>query len=125
MLPHSGVTVGWRRTPVYHISLVLSRDFFKKKLKKIFLKTLDKIGKLWYNVITVKEEMNMKKFFERTLMAVCAALFIWGFLSWVDVVADNNKPNPTHSEYNLFVIMNDWARDRYEEKNLKKLSEKA
>lgn len=33
------------------------------------------------------------------------ALCIWFFLSWVDIVADNSQPNPTHSQYNMFVLM--------------------
>lgn len=35
----------------------------------------------------------------------CAAVLLWAFISWVDIVADNCKPNPQHSEYNMFVLM--------------------
>lgn len=36
---------------------------------------------------------------------LCAALLLWALVSWADIVADNNYPNPNHSEYNMFVIM--------------------
>ena len=36
---------------------------------------------------------------------LCAALLLWAFISWCDIVADNCKPNPQHSEYNMFVLM--------------------
>lgn len=40
-----------------------------------------------------------------------SVLFIlWGFFSWCDIVADNCDPNPTHSQYNLFVVMTEWAK---------------
>ena len=40
-----------------------------------------------------------------------SVLFIlWGFLSWCDIVADNCDPNPVHSQYNLFVVMTEWAK---------------
>lgn len=34
-----------------------------------------------------------------------AALLLWIALSWADIVADNNYPNPQHSEYNFFTVM--------------------
>ena len=48
----------------------------------------------------------MKKF----LLGVCVVFLLWGFLSWCDIVADNCDPNPTHSQYNLFVVMTEWAK---------------
>lgn len=36
---------------------------------------------------------------------ICAALLLWTVLSWADIVADNNYPNPQHSEYNFFTVM--------------------
>ena len=36
---------------------------------------------------------------------LCAVLLLWILMSWVDIVADNCKPNPQHSEYNMFVLM--------------------
>ena len=35
---------------------------------------------------------------------LCAALLLWIALSWADIVADNNYPNPQHSEYNFFAL---------------------
>ena len=34
-----------------------------------------------------------------------AVLLLWIALSWADIVADNNYPNPQHSEYNFFTVM--------------------
>ena len=37
---------------------------------------------------------------------VLSILFIlWGIVSWMDIVADNRKPNPVHHPYNMFVLM--------------------
>ena len=48
----------------------------------------------------------MKKF----LLGVCVVFLLWGCLSWCDIIADNCDPNPTHSQYNLFVVMTEWAK---------------
>lgn len=36
---------------------------------------------------------------------VSAAFLLWWAVSWVDVVSDNLKENPTHSKYNAFVVL--------------------
>lgn len=36
---------------------------------------------------------------------VSAAFLLWWVLSWVDVVTDNTRKNPTHSKYNAFVVL--------------------
>lgn len=45
----------------------------------------------------------------KVIKAICigmfAALLIWLFVSWMDIVTDNCHPNPTHSRYNAFVLM--------------------
>lgn len=46
--------------------------------------------------------MKTLKYIGGGLMAV---LLIWMLVSWADIVADNNYPNPQHSEYNMFVLM--------------------
>lgn len=37
--------------------------------------------------------------------ALCILVLVWFFWSWADIVADNSHPNPTHSQYNMFVLM--------------------
>lgn len=36
---------------------------------------------------------------------LCVALMVWVFASWCDIIADNSKPNPVHSDYNFFVLL--------------------
>lgn len=45
----------------------------------------------------------MKKIFT----VVSVIFFIWFALSWIDVIADNDMPNPQHSKYNLIGIVID------------------
>ena len=47
---------------------------------------------------------------KKLLLGVCVVFLLWNFFSWCDIVADNCDPNPTHSQYNLFVIMTEWAK---------------
>lgn len=47
----------------------------------------------------------MKKIFKAALLGICVAFLAWLFLSWLDIVADNNDPNPHHNPYNAFVLM--------------------
>ena len=42
------------------------------------------------------------------ICAVGAAFLLWCGFSFCDVIADNNSPNPTHSEYNIFCLINDF-----------------
>ena len=52
----------------------------------------------------------MKKIGNAIVNALCVfsvIFFLWLGASWVDVIADNCDPNPTHSEYNAFVILCD------------------
>ena len=50
----------------------------------------------------------MKKLFQKTLTyALCVIPFLltlWFACSWLDIVSDNCKPNPTHSENNFFIV---------------------
>lgn len=36
--------------------------------------------------------------------AFAVFMFTWWLWSWADIVADNRLPNPTHSEYNFFIL---------------------
>ena len=39
------------------------------------------------------------------LTILCIALIIWIGVSFVDIVSDNNNPNPNHHEYNFFSVI--------------------
>lgn len=42
----------------------------------------------------------------KALVVTLAIIFwIWFFVSWTDIAADNFTPNPQHYDWNLFVIM--------------------
>lgn len=45
----------------------------------------------------------MKKIAMAVMTVVSVLVLLWVAASWVDIVADNCEPNPTHSEYNFFV----------------------
>lgn len=40
----------------------------------------------------------------RAFIVISTAFLLWGALSWIDVVSDNNTPNPQHSDLNMFVM---------------------
>ena len=42
------------------------------------------------------------------LTAVSAVFLLWVAFSFCDVIADNNAPDPVHSDYNIFVLINDF-----------------
>ena len=53
----------------------------------------------------------IKKIISGTFYTVGALFLLWVFVSWVDIVADNNTADPIHSKYNLFVISSDFGRE--------------
>lgn len=57
----------------------------------------------------------MKKVVKGIIYTVSVLFIAWFVLSWADIVADNTKPNPQHSEYNMFVIMTREAEQEKEE----------
>lgn len=46
----------------------------------------------------------MSKVIKGMAYALCVFIAVWFVASWVDVVANNDKPSPQHSEYNMFVL---------------------
>ena len=58
---------------------------------------------LYYN--QGKGDDTMMKWFGRVVVMLEVVFLLWLFVSWVDIVADNTQPNPTHSKYNAFVMM--------------------
>lgn len=47
----------------------------------------------------------------KLISIICALFLAWMLISWVDVVADNTKPNPTNWKYNAIVMLLDWAEE--------------
>lgn len=56
----------------------------------------------------------MKKTLFNIFVALSVAFSVWFVASWIDIVADNCKPNPQHGDWNMFVMMVD-AFDKEEE----------
>lgn len=40
------------------------------------------------------------------ICALGAVFLLWCAFSFCDIIADNNKPDPVHSDYNIFVLIN-------------------
>ena len=47
----------------------------------------------------------IKAILKSILALALSALLVWFAWSVIDVINDNNYPNPTHSEYNLIVLI--------------------
>lgn len=47
----------------------------------------------------------MKFIFKSLLSLLFIVIAAWMLTSYVDIVADNRTPEPTHSEYNFFSIV--------------------
>jgi hypothetical protein len=39
------------------------------------------------------------------IAGIACAFLLWVSVSWCDVVLDNNRPDPKHSEYNFFTVL--------------------
>ena len=59
----------------------------------------------------------MKKFIENTLTTLSVVFLLWLAISWVDIVADNCEPHPTHAPWNAFVLMTEAMQDAQAENN--------
>lgn len=51
--------------------------------------------------------MKTKEAIANIMAIISIALFVWFVASWIDIVADNHKANPTHSEWNLITMVVD------------------
>ena len=49
----------------------------------------------------------MKKMIMNVITIACVIWLGWLAWSFVDVVSDNNSPNPTHADTNAFVVLVD------------------
>ncbi len=45
------------------------------------------------------------------IAGIMTAFILWVSVSWVDVVADNLRPDPQHSDINFFVVVTDIWKD--------------
>lgn len=45
---------------------------------------------------------------ENILAGICCAFILWLALSYVDIISDNLKENPKHSNLNAFVLLVDY-----------------
>lgn len=50
----------------------------------------------------------MKKMIERVFCVAMVCMMVWFVASWIDIVADNTKPNPYHHDWNAFCLFSDW-----------------
>jgi hypothetical protein len=49
--------------------------------------------------------MKILGYIYSALLALLAIVACWAVISWVDIIADNNYPNPVHHEYNFFTVV--------------------
>ena len=49
----------------------------------------------------------MKKAILNIITIICVIWLGWLAWSFIDVVSDNNNPNPTHADTNAFVVLVD------------------
>ena len=45
------------------------------------------------------------------IVGIMTAFILWIGVSWVDVIADNTRPEPRHSDVNFFIVMTDIWKD--------------
>lgn len=41
--------------------------------------------------------------------AFILAVGAWMLISWIDIIADNCRPNPSHYDWNFFIVMMEWT----------------
>lgn len=70
-----------------------------------------KLGSVKYLKHLRQREIRRKKLFRRTLRALknlflgaCLAFDIWVFISWVDIVLHNTRPDPVYQVWNFFTL---------------------
>ena len=42
---------------------------------------------------------------KKIIVIISLIIWAWGIFSWVDIISDNNEPNPQHSDLNIFVLL--------------------
>jgi hypothetical protein len=53
----------------------------------------------------------MKKTIPYILKTLLLLPFLWIALSFVDIIADNCTAQPVHSEYNFFILADEFGRE--------------
>ena len=48
---------------------------------------------------------------KKIIIAVCLVAYTWLGFSFVDIISDNNEPNPQHSNINAFVVYSEMIND--------------
>jgi hypothetical protein len=56
--------------------------------------------------------MTISEKISNLLVCISFVFIFWVFVSWVDVIADNNQPAPEHSKYNFFVVITELWEDK-------------
>lgn len=51
------------------------------------------------------KETAMRHIFNALLTLLLVVIAAWMLTSYIDIVADNRTPEPTHSEYNFFNVV--------------------
>lgn len=46
------------------------------------------------------------------IYALCVSLILWIGVSFIDITNDNNSFNPSHSDWNFFVVITDMEGNR-------------
>ena len=54
----------------------------------------------------------MRKIIERGLYIISCLFWLWLFVSWAEVVSKNLTPYPTYNEWNAFVLMAEYMKER-------------
>ena len=57
-------------------------------------------------------KMRITKIIKTVVLVISIAFILWLFVSWAEVVSKNLKPNPTYSEWNAFVLMTEYMKER-------------
>lgn len=55
---------------------------------------------------------NITKIIENVVLVISIAVILWVFASWAEVVSKNLTPNPTYNEWNAFVLMAEYMKER-------------
>jgi hypothetical protein len=57
-------------------------------------------------------KISITKIIETVALVISIAFILWLFVSWAEVVSKNLKPNPTYNEWNAFVLMTEYMKER-------------
>lgn len=57
-------------------------------------------------------KIRITKIIKTVVLVISIAFILWLFVSWAEVVSKNLKPNPTYNEWNAFVLMTEYMKER-------------